>query len=126
MVVEKLLFCGVCTYAIKERWYQGAQQGGLDTAIFYIDIRTHGKDFERYYNRQDEMGCVHQIEDFSVIPVSDTGDLLIRYTTKLAGGGGRVWDGGFVRGVCISQSSMELARKMGLSTVQRLSRREQF
>ena len=30
---------------------------GLDAAIFYIDIRTYGKDFERYYNRaKDEHG----------------------------------------------------------------------
>ncbi|UCD32818.1 MAG: FAD-dependent oxidoreductase, partial [Desulfobacterales bacterium] len=31
--------------------------GDLDTAIFYIDVRTYGKDFERYYNRaKDEAG----------------------------------------------------------------------
>ncbi len=41
-----------CTYAIKEAIIaKEHQKGGLDTAIFYIDLRTYGKDFERYYNR---------------------------------------------------------------------------
>jgi heterodisulfide reductase subunit A len=29
---------------------QGAL-GALDTAIFYMDMRTYGKDFEKYYDR---------------------------------------------------------------------------
>ena len=41
-----------CTYAIKEAILaKEHSQNGLDAAIFYIDIRTFGKDFERYYNR---------------------------------------------------------------------------
>ena len=47
-----------CTYAIKEAMLAKEHTSGdLDTAIFYIDIRTYGKDFERYYNRaKDETG----------------------------------------------------------------------
>ncbi|UCD91260.1 MAG: CoB--CoM heterodisulfide reductase iron-sulfur subunit A family protein, partial [Desulfobacterales bacterium] len=47
-----------CTYAIKEAMLAKEHAGGdLDTAIFYIDVRTYGKDFERYYNRaKDEAG----------------------------------------------------------------------
>jgi heterodisulfide reductase subunit A len=41
-----------CTYAIKESILaKEHSRNGLDAAIFYIDIRTFGKDFERYYNR---------------------------------------------------------------------------
>ena len=44
-----------CTYAIKEAIVAKEHaKGGLDTAIFYIDMRTFGKDFERYYNRARE------------------------------------------------------------------------
>jgi heterodisulfide reductase subunit A len=55
--------------------------GDLDTAIFYIDIRTFGKDFERYYNRaKDDLG-VRFIKSkiTNVAPVDDTGKHLIRY-----------------------------------------------
>jgi heterodisulfide reductase subunit A len=47
-----------CTYAIKEAMLaKEHSEQGLDAAIFYIDIRTYGKDFERYYNRaKDEHG----------------------------------------------------------------------
>ena len=38
-----------CTYAIKEAIVAKEHaKGSLDTAIFYIDMRTYGKDFERY------------------------------------------------------------------------------
>ncbi|GAG35648.1 unnamed protein product, partial [marine sediment metagenome] len=46
-----------CTYAIKEAIVaKDHSKDDLDTAIFYIDMRTYGKDFERYYNRSVEEG----------------------------------------------------------------------
>jgi heterodisulfide reductase subunit A len=47
-----------CTYAIKEAVIamEHAREG-MEASIFYMDMRTYGKDFERYYNRaRDEMG----------------------------------------------------------------------
>ena len=39
-----------CMYAIKEAVIAKEHAGAdLDCAIFYMDMRTHGKDFERYY-----------------------------------------------------------------------------
>ena len=41
-----------CTYAVKEAVVAKEHSGSqLGTTIFYIDIRTHGKGFERYYER---------------------------------------------------------------------------
>ncbi len=41
-----------CTYAVKEAVLAKEHSGGdLDAAVFYMDIRTTGKDFERYYER---------------------------------------------------------------------------
>ncbi len=41
-----------CMYAVKEAVIAKEHSGGdLDTAIFYMDMRTYGKDFERYYDR---------------------------------------------------------------------------
>jgi heterodisulfide reductase subunit A2 len=107
-----------CTYAIKEAVVaKEHSKSGLDTAIFYIDIRTHGKDFERYYNRaREEMG-VRFIKSriSSVVPAGDTGNLIIRYTDEA---GRRVEEEfGMVVlsvGLCTSDSSSELARKIGV------------
>jgi heterodisulfide reductase subunit A-like polyferredoxin len=74
-----------CMYAIKEAVIAKEHaHGGLDTAIFFMDMRTHGKDFERYYNRaKDQHGVrflrsrVHSIES-----VSGTDDLEISYVTE--------------------------------------------
>ena len=69
-----------CMYAIKEAVIAMEHaHGSLDPAIFYMDIRSHGKDFERYYERAREHGVrfvrsrVH-----SVVPTGD-GDLELVY-----------------------------------------------
>ncbi len=74
-----------CMYAIKEAVIAKEHAGGsLDTAIFFMDMRTHGKDFEKYYNRaRDQHGVrflrsrVHSIE-----PVPGSDDLEISYVTE--------------------------------------------
>jgi heterodisulfide reductase subunit A len=44
-----------CMYAIKESIIAKEHTKGLDCTVFYMDIRTFGKEFEDYYNRaQDE------------------------------------------------------------------------
>jgi heterodisulfide reductase subunit A-like polyferredoxin len=41
-----------CMYAIKEAIVANEHSDEpLDTAIFFMDMRTYGKDFEKYYNR---------------------------------------------------------------------------
>jgi heterodisulfide reductase subunit A2 len=47
---------------------------GLDTAIFYMDVRTHGKDFERYYNRGRDVSGIRFVKSriTNVVPVEDT------------------------------------------------------
>lgn len=73
-----------CMYAIKESMIAKEHAGDdLDCAVFYMDIRTHGKDFERYYERAKDQGVrfvrsrVHTID-----PVPGTGDLEIRYVKE--------------------------------------------
>jgi heterodisulfide reductase subunit A-like polyferredoxin len=46
-----------CMYAIKEAVIAKEHAGGkLDASVFYMDIRTYGKDFEKYYNRAQDAG----------------------------------------------------------------------
>jgi heterodisulfide reductase subunit A2 len=70
-----------CTYAIKEAMLaKEHSKKGLDAAIFYMDIRTHGKDFERYYNRaRDEYGVRFVKSKITHIIPTESGEQLIRY-----------------------------------------------
>ncbi len=74
-----------CMYAIKEAVVAKEHSGdGLDCAIFFMDMRTHGKDFERYYNDAETKQGVRFIRSriHTVTPVLDSDDLLLRYTTE--------------------------------------------
>ena len=106
-----------CMYAIKEALVaKEHQKGALDTAIFYIDMRTTGKDFERYFNRaKDEQGVRFlKSKITNIVELDDSGNLLIRYTDEE----GRRQEEEFdlvVLSVGLSQSkeSVELAAKIG-------------
>jgi heterodisulfide reductase subunit A len=71
-----------CTYAIKEAMLAKEHcKHFLDTAVFYMDIRTHGKDFERYYNRGKDESGIRFIKSkiTNIVPIADNGRHLIRY-----------------------------------------------
>ena len=71
-----------CTYAIKEAILaKEHSNNGLEAAIFYIDIRTFGKDFERYYNRaKDDIGVRFVKSRIThVEPMGENGKHTIRY-----------------------------------------------
>ena len=107
-----------CTYAIKQAIVAKEHSAApLDTAIFYIDIRTHGKDFEKFFNRaRDEMG-VRFIKSRinNILPGEEEGDLKIRYTDEA----GRIVQEAFDTvvlsvGLDIPQESIHLAQKTGV------------
>ncbi len=74
-----------CMYAVKESMIAKEHaHGELDCAIFNMDIRTFGKDYEKYYLRaRDKEGVrfvtarVHTITE-----VPETGDLILEYADK--------------------------------------------
>ena len=71
-----------CTYAVKEAILaKEHSKHDLDAAIFYIDIRTFGKDFERYYNKAERELGVRFIKSriTHVEPMGENGRHLIRY-----------------------------------------------
>ncbi len=50
-----------CMYATKEAIIAKEHQPGVETHIYYMDMRSFGKDFEKYYNRaKDEQGVVYR------------------------------------------------------------------
>jgi heterodisulfide reductase subunit A len=70
-----------CTYAVKEAMLaKEHSKDPLDAAIFYMDMRTTGKDFERYYNRAKEKYGVRFVKSkITHILPTDNGEQLIRY-----------------------------------------------
>ncbi len=106
-----------CTYAIKEAIVaKEHKKGPLDTAIFYIDMRTHGKDFERYYNRAKEEGVRFIKSKITNITTSDrTGNPLICYTDE----SGRKVEEEFDLvvlsvGFVVSKEAIDLAKRVGI------------
>jgi heterodisulfide reductase subunit A-like polyferredoxin len=106
-----------CMYASKQTVIAKEHSDkDLDTAVFFMDMRTYGKDFERYYNRcQTEHGVrfvrsrVHTID-----PVEDE-NLRLRYVSEE----GEIVEETFDMvvlsvGLAPNDKAVELAKTMGV------------
>jgi len=75
-----------CMYAIKEAVIAKEHTPyDLDTAIFFMDMRTYGKDFEKYYDRAKLEKGVRFVRSriFEVTEAADgSGNLNIRYSNE--------------------------------------------
>jgi heterodisulfide reductase subunit A len=106
-----------CTYAVKEAVIAKEHlKGALDTAIFYIDIRTHGKDFEKYYNRARETGVRFIKSKISnILPVDDTGNLAIVYVNETGQRIQETFDMVVLSvGFNVSAQAVRLSQKLGI------------
>ncbi|MBW1941520.1 MAG: response regulator [Deltaproteobacteria bacterium] len=77
-------FCSsiCCMFAIKEALLaKERSDGGVDASIFYMDMRTFGKDFQRYRDQaENEHGVrFHRVRVHSVEPVDGDGRLRVVY-----------------------------------------------
>ena len=106
-----------CMYAIKEAVIAKEHSpDDLDCAIFYMDMRTHGKDFERYYEKAKDDGVrfvrsrVHTIN-----PVPETDDLEVRYVDDNGGIKTEVFNMIVLSvGLEIDTSTIQLAKDLGI------------
>ncbi|MBN1106958.1 MAG: CoB--CoM heterodisulfide reductase iron-sulfur subunit A family protein, partial [Deltaproteobacteria bacterium] len=74
-----------CMYAVKEAVIAKEHaKGDLDCAVFFMDMRTYGKDFESYYDDAREKRGVRFIRSrvHTVDPVEESGDLLLKYADE--------------------------------------------
>jgi heterodisulfide reductase subunit A-like polyferredoxin len=107
-----------CMYAIKEAVIAKEHAGhDLECAIFYMDMRTHGKDFERYYNDAKEKHGVRFIR--SRVPtierVSGNEDLLIPYVNEKGEVTEELFDMVVLSvGMETSSEILQLAKKLGI------------
>jgi heterodisulfide reductase subunit A-like polyferredoxin len=107
-----------CTYAIKQAMIAKEHSSDpLDAAIFYMDVRTHGKDFERYYDRaKGEVGIRFVKSRINnVLPGDEPGSLKIRYADEAGGMVQEDFDIVVLSvGLDIPQESIDLAKKIGI------------
>ncbi len=72
-----------CMYAIKEAMMAKEHIGGsFQPTIFFIDMRTHGKDFEKYYERAKREGVRFiRSKVHSLTPKDASGTMSLKYIT---------------------------------------------
>ncbi len=110
-----------CMYAIKQAVIAKEHAGGeLDCAVFYIDLRTPGKEFERYFNDARDKHGVRFIR--SRVPAIETG-AGNRLTLPYSGPRGEVQEEGFDLvvlsvGLEATEETVELARRLGVELTQ--------
>ena len=74
-----------CTYSIKEALLSREHCAGpVETKIFYMDIRTQGKGFERYYMRAEKEGVAFERSRIVGV-VKQGGRLQITYSPETGG-----------------------------------------
>jgi heterodisulfide reductase subunit A-like polyferredoxin len=108
-----------CMYAIKEAVIaREHSHGPLETTIFFMDMRTYGKDFERYYRRAEEEHGVRFVRSrIYNVEEADNGNLRIRYVLP----GGQVQEEEFDLvvlsvGFTAGEKARELASRLGVET----------
>ncbi len=106
-----------CMYALKEAVIAKEHAGDdLECAVFYMDMRTHGKDFERYYNRAKDQGIrFERSRVHTVVPQDVTGDLKITYTDETGKNINETFDMIVLSiGLEISPEIVDMAKKLGI------------
>ncbi len=107
-----------CMYAIKESMVAKEHcPDGLDTAIFYMDMRTYGKDFEKYYNRARDKYGVRFIRSrvHTVDPVAGSDNVSIEYSNEAGEQFAEQFDMVVLSvGVETTPETVELAQRLGI------------
>jgi len=108
-----------CMYAIKEAAIAKEHASGdLECTIFYMDMRTHGKDFEKFYNTAEDKHGVRFIRSrvHTVIPVQGSeDDLQVNYATDEGELKTEVFDQIVLSvGMQISPEIAALAKRLGI------------
>ena len=88
---EDVSYCSsvCCMYALKEAIVTKERFGDdIETTIFYMDMRTFGKDYENYYTRAQKQYGVRLVRcrPHSIVPIMPEQDLMISYASDGAAG----------------------------------------
>ncbi len=107
-----------CMYAIKEAMIAKEHaEGDLDCVIFNMDIRTFGKDYEKYYLRAKDSEGVRfsKARIHTITEIPESGDLHVQYVDEDGSRAEETFSMVVLSvGLGIPQSSVELARRLGI------------
>ncbi|MGD8659564.1 MAG: FAD-dependent oxidoreductase [Desulfobacterales bacterium] len=107
-----------CMYAIKEAVIAKEHAGDdLDCAIFFMDMRTHGKEFERFYDNAREKQGVRFLRSrvHSIDPLHGNDDLSVRYVDESGELQQETFDMIVLSvGLQTSPETVELAERLGI------------
>jgi heterodisulfide reductase subunit A-like polyferredoxin len=108
-----------CMYAVKEAVIAKEHADyDLDCAIFYMDMRTPGKDFEKYYNEAEDKHGVRFVRSrvHTITPVPGTDDLEVKYVTETGEVTTETFDMVVLSvGMQTSPAVVELAKKLNIT-----------
>ena len=108
-----------CTYAVKEAMLaKEHSHDPLDTAIFYMDIRTHGKDYEHFYNRGKDESGIRFVKSkiTNIVPDPESDTQIINYIDESGVRQKESFDIVVLSvGLCIGNEAVELAGKMDIN-----------
>ncbi|MCP3873538.1 MAG: CoB--CoM heterodisulfide reductase iron-sulfur subunit A family protein, partial [Desulfobacteraceae bacterium] len=106
-----------CTNSIKGAIMAKDHIKTLDAAVFYIDIRTYGKDLERYYNyARNDLGVRFIKSKITTIePINANGNHVLRYIDAFGQKKEEEFDMVVLSvGLMIPEKSKRLARDLGI------------
>ena len=107
-----------CMYAVKDAMIAKEHaKGDLDCAVFYMDIRTFGKDYEKYYLRAKDREAVRFLKArvHTVTPQPDSDDLIIKFADQDGNMQEEVFDMVVLSvGLQVPASTGELAQRLGV------------
>jgi heterodisulfide reductase subunit A len=105
-----------CMYALKEAVNSMEMNVSTETTIFFMDMRTHGKGWERYFNEAVDRGVrLIRSRVHSVTPVADSDDLLIAYADESGEPRTEIFDLLVLSvGIRPSSTAISLGRDLGL------------
>ena len=107
-----------CMYAVKEAMIAKEHaHGDLDCAIFNMDMRTFGKDYEKYYNRAKDKDGVRFVKAriHTITEVPDTGDLVVKFADETGAMQEEVFNMVVLSvGLQIQPDGAELAERLGI------------
>jgi heterodisulfide reductase subunit A-like polyferredoxin len=107
-----------CMYAVKEAMIAKEHiHGDLDCAIFNMDMRTAGKDYEKYFLRGRDKEDIRFVKarPHSITEVPETGDLILQYADEAGEMQEEVFSMVVLSvGLQIPDSSADLAKRLGI------------
>ncbi|MGA1873460.1 MAG: FAD-dependent oxidoreductase, partial [Thermoplasmatota archaeon] len=106
-----------CMYTAKEAVIAKEHESSIEPTVFYIDVRSYGKDFDRYIQRAKEEHGIRYVRSriSEVYEDRETGDLQIRYEDENGELHEETYDLVVLSiGLCMTRDRRSILESMGL------------